>query len=68
MEVCIVKKLFMTVDIDVPEDATEEQLSIEIKKIVDRADLEDYDEFDWCGEERYEAYDTYSGCDIELNF
>ena len=68
MEVCITKKLFMTVDVDVPDDATDEMVSAEIKKIVDNADLDDYDEYDWRGKEVYEAYETYGGTEIELNF
>ena len=68
MEVCITKKIFMTVDIDVPDDATDEEISAEIKKIVDNADIDDYDEYDWRGMEVYEAYETYSGSEIQLDF
>lgn len=69
MEVCIIKKLFMTVDIDIqPEDATHEALSKEIEKIVKDADIYDYDEYDWRGKGVYEAYETYGGTDIELDF
>ena len=69
MEVCICKKLFTTVDIDVTEEeVTDEILSQEIKKIVDGMSLEDWDEYDWRGREVYEAYDTYGGIDIELDF
>lgn len=68
MEVCITKKLFMTVDIDVPDDATDEVVSSEIKKIVESSDIDDWDEYDWRGREVYEAYDTYSGSEIELDF
>lgn len=68
MEICITKKLFMTVDIDVPDDATDEVVSSEIKKIVESSDIDDWDEYDWRGREVYEAYDTYSGSEIELDF
>lgn len=68
MEVCIIKKLFMTVDIDVPDDVTDEKLSTEIKKIINESDIDDFDEYDWRGKEVYEAYETYGGTDIELNF
>jgi hypothetical protein len=68
MEVCITKKLFMTVDIDVPDDATDEVVSSEIKKIVESSNIDDWDEYDWRGREVYEAYDTYSGSEIELDF
>lgn len=68
MEVCIIKKLFMTVDIDVPDDVTEIKLASKIKEIIDNSDIEDFDEYDWRGKEVYEAYETYGGTDIELNF
>ena len=68
MEICIIKKLFMTVDVDVDESTTREELSDMLKDVVDNADINDYDEYDWTGNERYEAYDTDSGCDIELYF
>ena len=68
MEICITKKLFMTVNIDVPEDATDEVLSAEIKKIIDEADLFDYDEFDDCGLEEIEAYKTSDNTEIALDF
>lgn len=68
MEICITKKIFMTVDVDVDENTTKEELSDKIKEIVDNADIYDYDEYDWNGYPSYEAYDTDSGCDIELYF
>lgn len=68
MEVCIIKKLFMTVDIDVDDDATDEVISEEIKKIVTSSTPEDFSEYDWRGKEVYEAYETYGGTEIELNF
>ena len=65
MEVCIIKKLFLTVDIDVPEDVTQEQINEAIEEeIGNHSDLDDWDETDWTGSERYEAYDTYSGLTI----
>ena len=68
MEVCIIKKLFMTVDIDVPDDVTEIELASKIKEIINESDIDDFDEYDWRGKEVYEAYETYGGTDIELNF
>ena len=69
MEVTIIKKLFMTVDIDVSDDVTDEELSTKIKSIIDEnQDLDDWDEYDYRGKEVYEAYETYGGTDIELNF
>ena len=39
MEVTIIKKLFLTVDIDIPDDCTEEELSSAIvKEIKDKGD------------------------------
>lgn len=70
MEVTITKKLFLTVDIDIPDDEiTQERLSEEIKKVIEKHDdIEDWDTTDWTGSERYEAYETYGGTNIELNF
>lgn len=68
MEVCIIKKLFMTVDIDVPDDVTEIKLASKIKEIINESDIDDFDEYDWRGKEVYEAYETYGGTDIELDF
>lgn len=70
MEVTIIKKLFLTVDIDIPDDEiTQERLSEEIKKVIEKHDdIEDWDTTDWTGNERYEAYETYGGTNIELNF
>ena len=68
MEICITKKLFMTVDIDVPDDATDEELSIEIKKIVDASDIFDYDEWDSYGLEEIEAFKTSDNTEIALSF
>lgn len=70
MEVTITKKLFLTVDIDIPDDEiTQERLSEEIKKVIEKHDdIEDWDTTDWTGNERYEAYETYGGTELELNF
>ena len=70
MEVTIIKKLFLTVDLDIPEnEVTKERVSDEIKKVIDEHDdLECWDTQDWTGNERYEAYETYGGTNIELNF
>jgi hypothetical protein len=70
MEVTITKKLFLTVDIDIPDDEiTQERLSEEIKKVIEKHDdIEDWDTTDWTGKERYEAYETYGGTELELNF
>lgn len=68
MEINIVKKLFTTVEIPCSNDVTDAELSKEISKIVDNMELDDWDTYDWRGKEVYEAYDTYSGSEIELDF
>jgi len=68
MEVVISKKLFLTVDLELPENWTEEDVKKAIKQeIEDHPDLDDWDETDWRGKEVYEAYETYGGCEIELD-
>lgn len=68
MEITIAKKLFTTVNIPCSDDVTDAELSKEIKNIVNNMELEDWDDYDWRGKEVYEAYDTYSGSEIELDF
>lgn len=68
MEIAITKKVFTTVDFDVPDDVTDAELSEKIKEFVEKMDLDDWDIYDWRGKEVYEAYDTYSGSEIELDF
>ena len=68
MEIAITKKVFTTVDFDVPDDVTDAELSKKIKELVEKMDLDDWDIYDWRGREVYEAYDTYSGSEIELDF
>lgn len=68
MEIAITKKVFTTVDFDVPDDVTDAELSKKIKELVEKMDLDDWDVYDWRGKEVYEAYDTYSGSEIELDF
>lgn len=68
MEIAITKKVFTTVDFDVPDDVTDAELSKKIKEFVEKMDLDDWDVYDWRGKEVYEAYDTYSGSEIELDF
>ena len=68
MEITITKKVFTTVDFDVPDDVTDAELSNKIKELVEKMDLDDWDIYDWRGKEVYEAYDTYSGSEIELDF
>ena len=68
MEITITKKLFTTVNIPCSDDVTNTELSKKIKELVAKMDLDDWDIYDWRGKEVYEAYDTYSGSEIELNF
>lgn len=68
MEITITKKLFTTVDFDVPDDVTNAELSKKIKALVESMDLDEWDTYDWRGKEVYEAYDNYSGSEIELDF
>jgi Txe/YoeB family toxin of Txe-Axe toxin-antitoxin module len=68
MEITITKKLFTTVNIPCSDDVTNTELSKKIKELVEKMDLDDWDIYDWRGKEVYEAYDTYSGSEIELNF
>ena len=68
MEIAITKKVFTTVDFDVPDDVTDAELSKKIKELVEKMDLDEWDVYDWRGKEVYEAYDTYSGSEIELDF
>lgn len=55
-------------EIPCSDDVTDAELSKEISKIVNNMELEDWNTYDWRGKEVYEAYDTYSGSEIELNF
>ena len=65
MEICIEKKLFLNVDIDVNENTTREELIEKIKEeIHEHPDIEEWDELDWRGKEVYHVYETYSGTDI----
>jgi len=65
MEVCITKKLFLTVDI--PDNLSYEDTVKAIKEeIKEHDDIDEWDEIDWRGKEVYEAYETYGGTDIDL--
>lgn len=65
MEICIEKKLFLNVDIDVNENTTLEELIEKVKEeIHEHSDIEEWDEFDWRGKEVYHVYDTDCGTEI----
>lgn len=66
MEVTIIKKMFLNeIEIDVPDDATEEQIKEAVEKVIeDNPYPEDWSQFNWQGQQEYEVYDTYTGCDI----
>lgn len=69
VEVCIIKKLFSHVTIELEgEDPSLEDLSSAVKNEIQRInDEDDWDEIDYYGKERYEAYETYGGTDIPLD-
>ena len=69
VEVCIIKKLFSHVTVGLEgEDPSLEDLSSAVKNEIQRInDEDDWDEIDYYGKERYEAYETYGGTDIPLD-
>ena len=69
VEVCIIKKLFSTVTVEVEgDDPTLDDLKKAVKSKIERInDEDDWDETDYYGNERYEAYETYGGTDIPLD-
>lgn len=69
VEVCIIKKLFSTVTVEVEgENPSLDDLKEAVKEEIERInDEDDWDETDYYGKERYEAYETYGGTDIPLD-
>ena len=69
VEVCIVKKMFSYVTVELEGDNPSlEDLSSAVKNEIQRINDEDeWDEVDDYGKERYEAYETYGGTDVPLN-
>lgn len=69
VEVCIVKKMFSHVTVELEGDNPSlEDLSSAVKNEIQRINDEDeWDEVDDYGKERYEAYETYGGTDVPLN-
>ena len=69
VEVCIIKKLFSHVTVELEGDNPSlEDLSSAVKNDIQRINDEDeWDEVDDYGKERYEAYETYGGTDVPLN-
>lgn len=69
VEVCIIKKLFSHVTVELEGDNPSlEDLSSAVKNEIQRINDEDeWDEVDDYGKERYEAYETYGGTDVPLN-
>lgn len=69
VEVCIIKKLFSHVTVELEgEDPSLEDLSSAVKNEIQRInDEDDWDEIDYYGKERYEAYETYGRTDIPLD-
>lgn len=69
VEVCIIKKLFSHVTVELEGDNPSlEDLSSAVKNEIQRINDEDeWNEVDDYGKERYEAYETYGGTDVPLN-
>lgn len=68
VEVCIVKKMFSHVTVELEGDNPSlEDLSSAVKNEIQRINDEDeWNEVDDC-KERYEAYETYGGTDVPLD-
>lgn len=69
VEVCIVKKMFSHVTVELEGDNPSlEDLSSAVKNEIQRInDEEEWNEVDDYGKERYEAYETYGGTDVPLD-
>lgn len=69
VEVCIIKKLFSHVTVELEGDNPSlEDLSSAVKNEIQRINDEDeWNEVDDYGKERYEAYETYGGTDVPLD-
>ena len=69
VEVCIIKKLFSHVTVELEGDNPSlEDLSSAVKNEIQRINDEDeWNEVDDYGKERYEAYETYGGTDVSLD-
>ena len=69
VEVCIVKKMFSHVIVELEGDNPSlEDLSSVVKNEIQRLNDEDeWNEVDDYGKERYEAYETYGGTDVPLD-
>lgn len=69
VDVCIVKKLFAHVTVELEgEDPSLDDLTAAVKKEIQRVNDEDeWEETDYYGKERYEAYETYGGTDIPID-
>ena len=69
VEVCIVKKMFSYVTVELEGDNPSlEDLSSAVKNEIQRINDEDeWNEVDDYGKERYEAYETYGGTDVPLD-
>ena len=69
VEVCIIKKMFSHVTVELEGDNPSlEDLSSAVKNEIQRInDEEEWNEVDDYGKERYEAYETYGGTDVPLD-
>ena len=70
IEVVVSRKLFLTLEIDIDDDCTLEELADVIKKELKdeyNQDLDNWDMVDYRGKPVIEAYETYGGTDIPLD-
>ena len=69
VEVCIIKKMFSYVTVELEGDNPSlEDLSSAVKNEIQRInDEEEWSKVDDYGKERYEAYETYGGTDVPLD-
>lgn len=65
MEITICKKMWLEIEVDVPDDVTEEVLREKVEEIIeDYGYPEEWSSYDYRGKEVYEVYDNYTGCDL----
>ena len=70
MKVTIIRKIFLhNVELDIPEEPTQEQLNSAIEEYLKNDEIEDpyhinWDDTDYLGNERIEVYDDYTGLEV----
>lgn len=74
MKVTIIKKIFLhDVELDVPENITQEEFNKVVEDFLKQNELEDpyninWDETDYLGNKRIEVYDDYTGVEVYNSF